>query len=95
MGDKPIRYCRHLEERLALRGIDRELPERFIRGAEQVFDDCETGYRVAIGRASYGGTAEHLMMVAFEELVNETVVITIHPLEERDVKAKLRSGRWR
>jgi hypothetical protein len=34
------------------------------------------------------------MMVAFEETDEEVVAITIHPLSQPDVDAKVRNGRW-
>lgn len=35
------------------------------------------------------------MMVAFELEGDSATAITIHPLEERDIEAKVRNGRWR
>jgi hypothetical protein len=93
MQQKPIRCCRHLSERLALRNIAPELPRQVIRRAEQLFTDVATGYRIAISTLPYRGR-EHLMMVAFEDTDEEVVAITIHPLSQTDVDAKLRSGRW-
>ena len=94
MGTKPIRYCDHLKGRLALRGIAYDLPATVIQVAERVFWDTETGYKIAVSEAAYrGGT--HLMMVAFEETDEDIVAVTIHPLDAKDVKVKLRSGRWR
>ena len=94
MQQKPIRYCEHLRERLVLREIDEHLPERIIHQADQVLDDVITGYRVAIATVPHRG-GDHLMMVAFEEGPEEITAITIHPLDERDVIAKLQSGRWK
>jgi hypothetical protein len=34
------------------------------------------------------------MMVVFEETESEIVVVSIHPLEERDVERKISNGRW-
>jgi hypothetical protein len=34
-------------------------------------------------------------MAVYDETDDEIVAITIHPLEERDVEVKVRSGRWR
>jgi len=93
MQQKPIRYCEHLRERLALRNITPELPRQVIRQAEQLFTDRATGYRIAISTLPYRGR-EHLMMVAFEEIEEEIVAVTIHPLSQPDVDAKVRNGRW-
>ena len=94
MSEKPIRYTKHLRERLAEREIGEELPQETIRGAEQYLDDTATGYRIAVARKIYLGRPR-LMMVAFEENENEIVAVTIHPMDDGDLEAKLRSGRWK
>ena len=93
MRDKPIRYSAHLEGRLALRQIDRGLPAKVIREAQGEYLDTETGYRIALAEVPYR-KGRHLMMVAFDEVGEEITAITIHPLEERDVESKLKTGRW-
>jgi hypothetical protein len=93
MTHKPIRYSDHLDDRLVLRHIERNLPERTIREAQRSFADTATGYRIAVGTVVYRG-ADHLTMVAFEETESEIVAVSIHPLEERDVERKIRNGRW-
>lgn len=93
MRDRPVRYSDHLEDRLALRHIERDLPEGIIRVAERRFTDTATGYQIAVATVIYRG-ADHLMMVAFEETESEIVAVSIHPLEERDVERKIRNGRW-
>jgi len=37
---------------------------------------------------------DHLMMAVYDEHDDEIVAITVHPLNEKDVDLKLRSGRW-
>jgi len=93
MIGKPVRYSDHLEDRLVIRHIGRDLPERIIREAEQRFTDTAIGYRIAVATVAYRG-ADHLMMVAFEETESEIVAVSIHPLNERDVDRKIRNGRW-
>jgi hypothetical protein len=65
MIGKPVRYSDHLEDRLVIRHIGRDLPERIIRTAERSFTATATG-----SRAAYRG-ANHLMMVVFEETESE------------------------
>jgi hypothetical protein len=64
MIGKPVRYSAHWEDRLVIRHIGRDLPERIIREAEQSFTDTATGYRIAVATVAYRG-ANHLLMVAF------------------------------
>ncbi len=54
--------------------------------------DTETGYRIAIAAVPYRAH-DRLMMVVFEDRGQEIVAITIHPLDQPDVVAKLQSGR--
>ena len=88
-----IVYCDHLRERLKLREMDEALPRQIIRQAERVFRDTATGYQIAVAKALYLGE-EHLMMAAFEVEGDVATAITVHPLEERAVEAKVRNGRW-
>ena len=90
---KPFRYSAHLKDRLAVRGIDEGLPLLVFREAKRTFFDVATGYRIAVARAPFRGRP-HLMMVAYEETETEIVGVTIHPLAEGDVEAKLRNERW-
>ena len=91
---KPVRYSDHLEDRLVLRHIERDLPERIIHEAQHSFTDTATGYRIAVATVVYRG-ADHLMMVVFEETESEIIAVSVHPLDERDVERKVRNGRWR
>ena len=93
MIGKPVRYSDHLEDRLVLRHIGRDVPERIIRQAERTFTDTATGYRIAVAPVAYRGV-NHLMMVVFEETESEIIAVSIHPLDERDVDRKIRNGRW-
>ena len=78
---KPIRYSDHLQDRLVLPHIERDLPERIIREAQRSFTDTTTGYRIAVAAIVYRG-ADHLVMVAFEETESEIVAVSRQPLDE-------------
>jgi hypothetical protein len=93
MIGKPVRYSDHLEDRLVLRHIGRDVLERIIRQAERTFTDTATGYRIAVATVAYRDV-NHLMMIVFEETESEIVAVSIHPLDERDVERKIRNGRW-
>jgi hypothetical protein len=94
MIGKPVRYSDHWEDRLVIRHIGRDLPERIIHGAERSFTDTATGYRIAVATVAYRG-ANRLMMVVFEETESELVAVSIQLLDERNVERKIRNGRWR
>jgi len=92
--NKPIRYSDHLISRLNLRQIDQNLPKIIIRGAEQRFEDTVTGYFISIKRLEYCSKIRP-MMVVYEDMGDEIVAVTIHPLEEKDIQAKVKAGRWK
>jgi hypothetical protein len=82
-----------LKDRIVLRRIESDLPERIIREAQRYFTDTATGYQMAVADGVYRG-GNHLMMVAFEETESDIIAITIHPLDERDVNTRLEPARW-
>ena len=77
-----------------MREIPRQLPTSIIERPERVFEDTATGYRIAVANAVYAGRSR-LMMVVLDEGPDDVVAVIVHPLEERDIESKIRSGRWK
>ena len=90
---KRIRYAGHLEVRLDLRSIPRQLPRRIYHRAKELFFDNLTGNFVAVARARYAGKIRD-MMVAFSEKKDEIVLVTVHPLKPQQKANRVASGRW-
>lgn len=88
-----IRYAGHLQLRLGLRKIPRQLPRRIYHRAKELFYDRITANFVAVARARYAGKTRE-MMVAFSEMDDEIILITVHPLKPRQKANRVASGRW-
>jgi len=89
-----IKYCKHLENRLILRKIPRDLPLRIFEEAEEKFIDEETGNRIAVKRVEYF-EKERDIIIAYDKKEDEIEIITIHPLKEGQRENRVKSGRWR
>lgn len=57
-----IKYSKHLEDRLALRKIDRELPERIFIEAEEIYLDAKTGHSIAVLTTELYGKKKEVMV---------------------------------
>lgn len=89
-----IIYSKHLEDRLILRNIPRDLPERIFKNAEERYIDNETNHAVAIKKCFFADK-ERLMMVAYRMTGEEVRLITAHPLKDGQKENRLKTGRWR
>jgi len=88
-----IRYADHLELRLNLRKIPKNLPRSIYRRAKEFFYDKITGNYIALARTRYAGKMRE-MMVAFSERNDEIILITVHPLKPHQKTNRIASGRW-
>jgi len=89
-----ITYCKHLENRLILRKIPRDLPLKVFQEADERFINGETGNYIAVKKGEYFGK-ERDMMVAYDEKVGGIEIITIHPLKKEQKENRIKSGRRR
>lgn len=89
-----VEYARHLEIRLKLRAIERDMPERIYREASRRYADTQTGHLIAVGRAVLYDK-ERDVMVAYREYAGHVKILTIHPLKEGQLENRLAAGRWR
>ena len=91
---REIKYTRHLELRLKLRNIPWDFPRKiYLTGKERYFDALTDKF-IVVKRMKYHGKFKELA-VAYEEIGNETHLITIHPLKEYQKEARIKSERWR
>jgi len=89
-----IKYSRHIETRLALRKIEREMPRRIYENAPERFIDTETGHTIAVMKAALYDK-ERDIMVAYRQEGEDIKLLTIHPLKEGQKENRIQSGRWR
>jgi hypothetical protein len=89
-----VRYSRHIESRLKLRGIDPDLPKQIFEEAAERYLDTETGHFVAVTtKPLYGRDREVMVAYAIEE--DSVILLTIHPLKDGQKDSRIRSGRWK
>jgi hypothetical protein len=89
-----VEYSNHIEARLRLRGIARDLPREILEEATERYLDTETGHLVAVmSKHLYDRNRE--VMVAYVTGKDCTTLLTIHPLKDGQKASRIRSGRWR
>jgi hypothetical protein len=89
-----VRYSKHLEVRLRMRGIPYELPRIIFENSRRRLYDVESGFNIAVLRVRYFGKQRDVM-VAYQVNANNMRLVTIHPLKTNQLENRLRSGRWK
>lgn len=89
-----IKYSKHLEQRLSIRGIGYDLPRKiFVESRERYIDD-ETEHFIATTEVElYNKLRE--VMIAYVVEGDVARLLTIHPLKEGQKENRIKSGRWR
>jgi len=82
-----------LEFRLKIREIPRRLPRQIFEIAREHYFDNQTRKYVAVSKVSYKGRARE-MAVIYEQVNNEIILITIHPLKDLQKSHRIKSRRW-
>lgn len=90
-----VRYTKHLEFRLQIRGIPRDLPRKIMEVSNEHYFDTATKHLVAVMPCVIADTVKE-MAVTYDTVSADTVeIITIHPLKSEQKTNRIRSGRWR
>ncbi len=56
-----VKYSKHIENRLAIRKIEYDLPKRIYENAEERFIDTDTGHTIAVMKAVIYGKERDIM----------------------------------
>lgn len=89
-----IIYSNHLTNRLKLRNIKYDLPEKILHQSEENYFDNETGHLIAVAKTElYGKTRE--VMIAYVTEGKSVRLLTIHPLKDGQKENRVNAGRWR
>ena len=89
-----IKYSRHIENRLRLRKIHRDLPKIIYEESDERYFDKATGYNIAVMRVELYGKAREGMLAYIIEGKNAKL-LTLHPLKEGQKEKRIKAGRWR
>jgi len=89
-----IKYSKHLEQRLSIRGMGYDLPRKiFVESRERYIDD-ETKHFIATMEVElYNKLREVMIAYVVEGAVAR--LLTIHPFKEGQKENRIKSGRWR
>lgn len=88
-----VRYSKHLEIRIKIRGIPHELPRIVFNKSSKHFYDNETDLNIAVLRTDFLGKIKNVM-VAYRKNHNHVLLITVHPLKRNQLENRLKTGRW-
>ena len=86
-------YTDHLKLRLRARRIPKEMPERIYRQAKERYYDHATFRYIAVMSVIYN-RRRRKMMIAYDEFPDRVEIVTIHPIEERQISERVLTGRW-
>ncbi len=82
-----------MEYRLKLRKIAYQLPRAIYYLAEQRYFDTLTMHNIAIKRIKHGRQTIPVM-IAYDKKRGTVEIVTIHPISEEQIKARIESRRW-
>jgi len=88
-----VRYTRHLELRLKLRGIPYNLPRTIYRISQERYFDRGTGKTIAVRQVKHKQKLREFALI-YEEDQYEASLISIHPLKIYQKLNRIKSGRW-
>ena len=89
-----IEYSDHIENRLRLRRIDRNLPEKIFEQAQERYLDTSTGHLIAVMNIDLYNKQRDVM-IAYVTDEKRTTLLTIHPLKYGQKENRVLNGRWR
>lgn len=88
-----ISYSAHLEFRLKIREIPHQLPEQIFEISKEHYFDNQTRKYAAVSNARYKGRVREIAVI-YEQVNNEIILITIHPLKDLQKLHRIKSRRW-
>lgn len=86
-------YSDHAKRRMRERKILRSVVRAVVETPEHVFTDTLTGYAIYIKRLPFKGE-RRLIAVSIDQEKITPVVVSVHPIRERDFISRTESRRW-
>lgn len=86
-------YTDHLKLRLRARRIPERMPERIYRQATERYYNHVTFRHIAVMSVIYH-RRRRKMMIAYDEFPDRVEIVTIHPIEDRQISERVLTGRW-
>ena len=86
-------YTDHLKLRLQARRIPTEMPERIYREAKERYYNHATFRHIAVMSVIYH-RRRRKMMITYDAFPDRVEIVTIHPIENRQIREQVLAGRW-
>ena len=80
--------------RLKERKIPQNYPSKILAKPDEQFVDTVTNYKIAVKSLSYNLKIRP-MLVVYDIIESEILVITIHPISNQEINNKREKGRWK
>jgi hypothetical protein len=90
---KQVVYSPHLNFRLKLRNIPKNLPRQIFATSNERYFDSETQKSIAVKDVLYKGKVREIALT-YEQNTDRITLITIHPLKNLQKTNRIKSGRW-
>ncbi len=88
-----IAYRPHFKFRANQRKIDLDLTKRVYLRADNKFFDSLRKHHICLKKVKKEGQSVTLML-AYDKIGSTIEFITIHKIREKEIKNKVKSGRW-
>lgn len=88
-----VLYSDHVRRRMRKRKITTVVVKHIVEKPDKIFQDTVTGYKVFVKRLFFR-EKHRLMAVSVDEKVNVRIIVTVHPIRERDLTSRSESKRW-
>ena len=76
-----------------MRKIPEKMPERIYRESKQRYYNHHSLRHIAIMEVYYH-RRRTLMMIAYDQFPEYAEIVTIHPVTRKQIRERLRAGRW-
>jgi len=86
-------YTNHLKTRLRQRKIHLKIVREIFNNAQEFYYDKLRKHHIVIGTTDYQGKRRKVL-AAYDKINQSTEVITTHPITDKEIQARLESGRW-
>lgn len=91
--NRKVVYRPHLKRRLKERKFPNNYPRLVYKNTKIKFFDTLTNHYITISKLKYAGKLRNIM-ISYDRMGNRIDIITIHPISDKDINTRIKSGRW-
>lgn len=86
-------YRPHLKLRIKQRNFPESYPKRIYKNARNHYFDTKMNRYIAVSRLKYADGLRNLA-IAYDILGRRIEIVTIYPVSDKELRSKIRTGRW-